>query len=383
MTERINPDDLYEEMPDKEKIKMTWRRQGATPDPPARWCVKGVIPETGVGLLSGQWGTFKTTIALDVSLSVMTGAPFADRYKVKRQGAVAYVALEGANMMGTRLAALANARGVSGPLPFHWCDSCPSLTAPTAADEIVASLRQLELAGRPLSLVWIDTIATAAGYRKSGDDNDAAVTQQVMNTLASIARETGAFVIGIDHFGKVVDTGTRGSSAKEGAVDTVLAALGSRDLNGTITETRLALRKQRDGVSGLELPYTAEVIETGRDEDADPITAIVLTWNEPAQTKTDTPEERWPKALRLFRRILASALAAAGQEIQGNANTVQAVCVDVVRLDFYHQHASDGNEEQRKEARRKAFYRALKDAQARNLIGCREIEGAQWVWIES
>jgi RecA-family ATPase len=288
MTERLDPNDLFEEMPEK-KVNMAWRSHGGAPDLPTRWCVKGVIPETGVGILSGQWGTFKTTIALDVSLAVTTGAPFADRYRVKRQGAVAYVALEGANMMGTRLSALAKARGVTGPLPFFWCDSCPSLTAPNAANEIVAALHHLQLAETPLSLIWIDTIAAAAGYSKSGDDNDAAVTQRVMNTLSSVARQTGSFVIGIDHFGKVVDTGTRGSSAKEGAVDTVLAALGSRDLNGSITETRLALRKQRDGISGTELPYAAEVIETGRDEDGDPITAIALTWNEPTQTKGDTP----------------------------------------------------------------------------------------------
>jgi CheY-like chemotaxis protein len=382
MTERIDPNDLFEEMPAEKKVNMTWRSHGEAPDLPPRWCVKGVIPETGIGILSGQWGTFKTTIALDVSLSVMTGAPFADRYRVKRQGAVAYVALEGANMMGTRLAALANARGVTDhPLPFFWCDTCPSLTSPNAANEIVAALSQLPLAGRHLSLVWVDTIATAAGYSKSGDDNDAAVTQRVMNTLAAVARDTGAFVMCIDHFGKVVETGTRGSSAKEGAVDTVLAALGARDINGIVAETRLALRKQRDGISGLEMPYTAEVIETGRDEDGDPITAIALSWNEPAQTKAGTPEERWPKSLRLLRRILVSALSAGGQEIQGSENIVRAVRVDVIRLDFYRQHWSEGSEEQRKEARRKAFYRALKEAQSRNLIGCCEIDEVQWVWL--
>jgi hypothetical protein len=384
MNKPIDPSELVEEIKDDlPSGKMKWRIHGDMPDLPARWCVKGVIPETGIGILSGQWGTFKTTIALDLSISVMTGTPFADRYRIKRLGAVAYVALEGAGMTGTRLTTLAKARGFDEPLPFIWCDSCPSLTSPNAANEIVAALQSgiAQLSGKPLSLVFIDTIATAAGYDKSGDDNDAAVTQKVMNTLSSVARQTGAFVIGIDHFGKVVDTGTRGSSAKEGAVDTVLAALGARDINGTITETRLALRKQRDGVSGFELPYTAEVIETGRDEDDDPITAIALTWNEPAQTKVGTPEERWPKSLRLFRRILASALSTGGQEIQGNENVVRAVRVDVIRLDFYRQHTSEGTEEHRKDARRKAFYRAVKEAQARNLIGCCELDEVQWVWL--
>ena len=77
------------------------------------------------------------------------------------------------------------------------------------------------------------------------------------------------FVFGIDHFGKVIETGTRGSSAKEGAVDTIIAALGDRAVSGEVKNTRLAMRKQRDGLSGFEIPYTPRTIVTGEDEDGD------------------------------------------------------------------------------------------------------------------
>ena len=36
---------------------------------------------------------------------------------------------------------------------------------------------------------------------------------------------------------------------------------------------RLAVRKQRDGLSGFEIPFTARMAETGTDEDGDPVTA--------------------------------------------------------------------------------------------------------------
>jgi hypothetical protein len=372
-------DDDFAEMAD-EKVEMHWRVHGQS-QPPTRWCVKGVIPETGIGILAGQWGTFKTTIALDLSLAVMTGAMFADRYRVKRQGAVAYFALEGAGMIGKRLTTLADARGIPGPFPFVWCDACTSLTAPNAASAIVAALREADVErrfGKPLSLVWVDTLATAAGYDSTGDDNDTAVTQKVMNALSAIARQTGAFVIGVDHFGKVITTGTRGSSAKEGAVDTVLAALGNRDVNGVVTETKLALRKQRDGISGVELPFAAEIIETGRDEDGDPITAVVINWN---ATPVAASADKWPKALKLFNRILVNALNASGQDIDDAGRAVRAVPADVIRAEFYRQHISDGTEEQRKAARQKAFVRALREAQARNLVGCGEINGIQWIWL--
>jgi hypothetical protein len=39
------------------------------------WLVYETIPEVGTGLLSGQWGTFKTFVALDLACAVMSGTP--------------------------------------------------------------------------------------------------------------------------------------------------------------------------------------------------------------------------------------------------------------------------------------------------------------------
>ena len=58
-----------------------------------RWLIKGCLPETGVALLSGQWGVYKTFTALDLCGSVMMGEDFAGR-KCKRQGGVMFVAAE-------------------------------------------------------------------------------------------------------------------------------------------------------------------------------------------------------------------------------------------------------------------------------------------------
>jgi hypothetical protein len=58
----------------------------------------------------------------------------------------------------------------------------------------------------------------AVGFGRSGEENDAALVQALMRQLAKLL--TGTSVLGIDHFGKAAETGTRGSSAKEGAADT-------------------------------------------------------------------------------------------------------------------------------------------------------------------
>jgi hypothetical protein len=242
----------------------------------------------------------------------------------------------------------------------------------------VAALREADIErrfGKPLSLLWIDAIMTAASYDKSGDDNDAAETQKVMNALSAIVRQTGAFVIGIDHFGKVIGTGTRGSSAKEGAVDTVLAALGSRDVNGTVTETRLALRKQRDGISGIELPFVAEVIETGRDEDGDPITAVELNWNAPPVATSD----KWPKSLKLFHRTLVNALNVSGQDIGDAGRTVRGTGRRRPRRILSsthfgrHRRAAQGGPAESIRPRLEG------STEVRDLAGCGEINGMQWI----
>jgi hypothetical protein len=79
--------------------------------------------------------------------------------------------------------------------------------------------------------------------------------------------------LGLDHFGKVVETGTRGSSAKEAAADVVLALLADRDLSGTISKTRMTVRKLRGGVTGTETPFDLRVVEIGPGE-----TTCVIDW---------------------------------------------------------------------------------------------------------
>jgi hypothetical protein len=56
----------------------------------------------------------------------MADQPFANRYQMKRRGAVLYVALEGEGMLLARLSAMAAHHGVAGPLPFAWRGDCPA-----------------------------------------------------------------------------------------------------------------------------------------------------------------------------------------------------------------------------------------------------------------
>ena len=59
----------------------------------------------------------------------------------------------------------------------------------------------------------------------------------------------------VDHFGKNIEVGTKGSSNKEDASDLVLAMLADRDVGGSISNTRMKVRKLRNGKSGVEFPF--------------------------------------------------------------------------------------------------------------------------------
>jgi hypothetical protein len=86
-------------------------------------------------------------------------------------------------------------------------------------------------------------------------------------------------VIGVDHYGKDQGAGLRGSSAKRGHVETVLACLVDRDKDEKPSNHRLLFEKIRDGEEGRIIPYRLKPVDMGRDEDGDPISTCVIQWD--------------------------------------------------------------------------------------------------------
>jgi GAF domain/AAA domain len=236
--------------------------------------------------------------------------------------------------------------------------------------------------GLPLALIIIDAIVAAAGFSRSGEENDAALGQAIMRQLAKLAQLTGTFVLGIDHFGKAAEIGTRGSSAKEGAADTVLALLGDKAITGAVTATRMALRKSRAGASGQEFPFSVRLVDLGVDDNGRPSTSLVIDWLQ-AALKANAEGAGWSKSLRLLQRALMNVLVEHGRDQQpfSDGPVVRAVDVEVVRNEFYKSYAAAGDARQKQNAKRQAFNRAVRDAQERSLIGIREVGEATLIWL--
>ena len=90
--------------------------------------------------------------------------------------------------------------------------------------------------------------------------------------------------------------------------------------------------------------------------------------------------DRWPKSLRLFRRLLSEALDKHGCELPEGGG-IRAVDIEVVRTEFYKSYAADGDTSQKKQrARQRAFHRAVAAAQAATLINVREVAETTFIW---
>ena len=395
----LDEDDLDDKPPRQDpKLPPLYSHGDADPRPLKSWAVKRLIPRCGHGLLSGQWGAGKTFIVFDLAAALGTGQPFLG-HAVKRQCGVLLIAAEGADEVRLRLDAVVRAKcGGMARAPFRWYETAPMLLHKGSVETLIAMARQADDSlrqefGLPLGLIVIDTIAACAGYTKTGDENDNAVGQAIMNVLKSVAQTVGCFLLAVDHFGKNLEAGTRGAYSKESAGDLVLACLGEKELSGSVTNTRLAVRKHRGGRQGQEYPFTLRIVEAPEpDEDGDPITTMVVDWLPVQPGGRVQPEpDPWRQcrrqdqqtAVTRLKRELEAALADHGVElsIPPDGPVVRMVDQEIVRVEYYAHAPADGTPQQKRKFRHMQFSRALAWAEDRQLIGVEEIDGITYLRI--
>jgi hypothetical protein len=383
--------DPRDEKASPDGLELKWH--GEVDDAPLKeWLVDKTLPKVGKALIAGQWGTYKTFIALDLSASVMTKRFFAGR-RVDRQGGVLFVAAEGQDEVRVRLKGLAidkvapfaeqeGAIAVDpAKMPFVWIERCPQLTADDALPKLrkIVSAAAAGMTARhelPLTMMIIDTLMPAAGFR---DANDSSETQRVMSVLTAIALEFQILVLAVDHFGKDVTTGTRNSSVKEDAVDAVLALLAERDLAGNVTNPRLAIRKVRGAATGQELAFKTRSVVVDENLGFDSVTTLVVDWFLPADGAGNTPlsgskTKRWPKSLIIFKKALDSALVSSGQKARPFADGPEVVAADreAVRSEFFKIYPADNVK-----AKGQAFRRCEQDAVSASVMGSRAMGQAE------
>jgi hypothetical protein len=344
-----------------------------------KWLVYDLLPETGVALISGQWGTYKTFVADDLAAAAMTGTDFINR-EVMRRGGVVFLACENHEEVYIRLTAAFRKHGGTGNAPFVWVKGCPRLLDRNAGKILTAmvkhaSIKMMQQFGLPVALVIIDTAGRAAGLSKVGELNDDAVAKIIIAALAQASIATGALFVGVAHFGKDVEIGTKGSTGFEDDADAVLALLGKRGLNGVVDKPALCVRKRKNGPNGEEFPFQTEKVFVGSES------TLTIRWTEPAEAQTAAePKPGEPlSAQAMLENALTEALNQHSTEIKPNGtDAVRAVQKDKVRFLFKTAYQAEhvGADA---DAERQAWRRALKQAKA-TLVMEGMVDGTPYLW---
>ncbi|MFN8831452.1 MAG: AAA family ATPase [Labrys sp. (in: a-proteobacteria)] len=286
------------------------------------------------------------------------------------------------------------ARDVPDRLPIAWAN-VGGLSDPKMVDQLLKHIAQIasdmqERFGIPLALIVVDTLAASFGFN---DENDAAEATAAMKSLERISQATDTLMLGVAHYGKVAETGVRGSSAFTASSDVILAAIADKDqITGAVGSRRLALIKSRTGATGWGCPFELRQVSLGTDEDGDAITSCVVMANLDATgTAESSPSApagpRLSPAAKLLFECVVGIIIDKGAKIRPfgfEGPEVTAAQLPDVECEFFARYATpSGTEEQRRDAKRKAYKRALDRLVELRRIVTREDERGIFVWLAS
>lgn len=203
--------------------------------PPPTWLVPGLFIEGSIAAIYGAPESGKSFLAVDVSMSIASGIAWHGREVA--QGAVLYVAAEGAPGIGKRTRAWRADKGAtSRVIPFVLMRDPLNLSTEKEARDFAHAVAS-EVG--PLRMIVVDTLnQTAAG----ADENSAQAMGCYIAGMKRLRDATGATVVVVHHSGKDESRGMRGSTALLGAMDTTVEV--ARASGGGSIEVRV--RKQKD-----------------------------------------------------------------------------------------------------------------------------------------
>ena len=225
---------------------------------PIEWLSDGLIPKTGVGIISGASGSFKSFLCGYLALCVSNGADFADRCATQR-GRALFAAHEGRQGMAGRLKAACNHYGFQEE-GFGLWDGI-TLTNTSDIDYLAEEVE-------PFDLTVIDTLSKATPGIDENSNSEMAAALDRAYQLADLWR---GFVLIVSHSGKDESKGPRGASALKANVETVLLVKRS----GKAMHTSLVVDKQKDGPDDLRFDFKMEEVNVINDVTGEILTELV------------------------------------------------------------------------------------------------------------
>jgi AAA domain len=288
------------------------------------YCVKGVLPRSGLAVFWGPPKCGKSFLVFDLLMHVALGWEY--RGHRVTQGPVVYVCLEGGRAFRKRREAFRLAKLKEGDdPPFFFVVNPLSLAADRR--KLIADIKRQVGEDIP-AVVCIDTLNRSLAGSESSDEDMAAYIK-----AADAVRDAfDCLVVIVHHCGHEAQR-PRGHSSLMGALDVQIAV--SRDAeDNVVAELELA----KDGETGLVFVSRLENMEIGRDRDGDPIAScVVREVNSNASTAAKKPgskSKRTDEAAKL-KRAIADAyerLADVVEKVPGFGDQpVKKVSIEAIR----------------------------------------------------
>ena len=211
------------------------------------WLIPGVLPATGIGMIYGESGSYKSFLALDMSLCLAFG--IAGQWNAPPvQNDVLFLAGEGPVATAKkRWPAWMEWQGIGARDAHRFMikDRVPFYTDADAWEHVKSDLAELK--AKP-ALIVVDTLTRLI---TGMDENSAKDASMITNFMEQLARYYECFVLAVHHTGKDQNKGARGSSAFYANMDTVLST------KLKIGGTEFRVRKQKDADVSDDISYFA------------------------------------------------------------------------------------------------------------------------------
>jgi hypothetical protein len=226
------------------------------------YCVKGLLPRSGLAVFWGPPKCGKSFVVFDLLMHVALGWDY--RGHRVRQGPVVYLCLEGGLAFRKRREAfrLAKLKDCDDP-PFFFVTNPLSLATDRRA--LIDDIKRQVGEDIP-AVVCIDTLNRSLAGSENSDEDMAAYIK-----AADAVRDAfNCLVVIVHHSGHEAQR-PRGHSSLMGALDVQIAV--SRDAEDNVVAL---LEMAKDGEAGLVFVSRLENVEIGCDGDGDPVASCVV-----------------------------------------------------------------------------------------------------------
>lgn len=221
----------------RSRFQPMWLRDARLDVKPAKWLIPGYLPDTGVGILYGLSGSYKTFLALDWALCLAHG--IAGQWgAAPEKHVVLFLAGESSYALRQERAdAWCEHHGLKPEdAEFIIVPGVPAYHDKEGWQEIREGL--LGLKAQP-SLIVLDTLSRAmTGLDENSNDDG----KLMMKFCEELAQHYGAFVLAVGHTGKDQAKGLRGAQA---FID--------------YSDAAFAIAKRSDGVVTIKVKKLKEV----------------------------------------------------------------------------------------------------------------------------